>query len=182
MKKFITLVLGVLLNTLIFADWLDNMTYDRQSKKASEMVERVAFIRPNDKNGKTAVEVIYKKGARNGEVKVYTEEGGLLVEGYYKDDKKDGLWKFYLNGAGILHFSETYANGLLNGEKTGYYKDGKTIAKVTNYINGKREGKEIQYYKDGKTVDIETNYIDDKETGERKEFYYTGEKSAYGYI
>jgi len=40
----------------------------------------------------------YVNGILEGIVKIYNDTGSLLREGYYKADKKDGIWKYYKNG------------------------------------------------------------------------------------
>lgn len=41
---------------------------------------------------------VYKNGEIHGPVKIFNGKGELLIEGQYKRDKKDGLWKYYENG------------------------------------------------------------------------------------
>ncbi|TYB76965.1 toxin-antitoxin system YwqK family antitoxin [Bizionia myxarmorum] len=40
----------------------------------------------------------YKMGALHGEAQFFDEAGELLVEGMYKNDQKNGVWKYYENG------------------------------------------------------------------------------------
>ncbi|MEO8933722.1 MAG: toxin-antitoxin system YwqK family antitoxin, partial [Xanthomarina sp.] len=49
-------------------------------------------------NGKTMKSYVYKKGLLHGEAKFYTASGVLEIEGQYKNDAKDGIWKYYKDG------------------------------------------------------------------------------------
>ncbi len=188
MKKMLLLVLGIIfINVSIFGDWIDDMTYDKQSKEMSKKLTKigseeseVVFTRPNDTNGLKAMEVIYKNGGRNGSVKVYHVNGNLFIDGNYKNDQRDGKWMFYTE-ENILKFIENYKNGMLNGVKKEFYEDGKTLLLLTNYKNNKKEGEKIKYYKAGKGIETITNYKNDKEDGEIKDFYKDGKKYGLGF-
>ncbi len=43
-------------------------------------------------------EFLYENGVLHGPVKYFDPEGKLLIEGNYKRDRKDGLWKYYKDG------------------------------------------------------------------------------------
>lgn len=49
-------------------------------------------------NGKEMKTYIYKKGILHGEAKFYNASGALEIDGQYKNDKKDGIWKYYKDG------------------------------------------------------------------------------------
>ncbi|HLV15797.1 MAG TPA: hypothetical protein VKY41_11495 [Xanthomarina sp.] len=49
-------------------------------------------------SGKEMKTYVYKKGILHGEAKFYNASGELEIEGQYKNDKKDGIWKYYKNG------------------------------------------------------------------------------------
>lgn len=51
----------------------------------------------------------YKNGIFHGEFKKWDNHGNLLGVGYYKDGKKDKLWKIYIND--ILKAEILYDNG-----------------------------------------------------------------------
>ncbi|GGG53581.1 toxin-antitoxin system YwqK family antitoxin [Bizionia arctica] len=40
----------------------------------------------------------YENGLLHGEAKFYLAEGALEIEGQYKNDQKDGIWKYYKDG------------------------------------------------------------------------------------
>ena len=44
----------------------------------------------------------YNDGQLQGEALHYDAHGNLVIEGFYKEDKKYGLWKYYKNGEVVL--------------------------------------------------------------------------------
>jgi antitoxin component YwqK of YwqJK toxin-antitoxin module len=49
-------------------------------------------------NGKEMKIYHYVDGILQGEAKFFKAEGDLEIEGQYKNDKKDGIWKYYKDG------------------------------------------------------------------------------------
>ncbi|MCX7549322.1 toxin-antitoxin system YwqK family antitoxin [Xanthomarina sp. F2636L] len=49
-------------------------------------------------NGNEMKTYVYSKGLLHGEAKFYDATGALEIEGQYKNDRKDGIWKYYKNG------------------------------------------------------------------------------------
>ena len=86
----------------------------------------------------------YKDDKKEGLWKYYHDNGQLKREGNYKDGKEDGLWKYYL-----------FNNGHLTSE--GYYKDGYENGVWKKYsLNGEiqwertyKKGEVIYDYEDG---------------------------------
>ena len=93
-------------------------------------------------------------GTKNGAYKGYSEYGGILLQGSYKDDAPIGKWtENYLDGK--LHFIKIYTS-------PGY----------TNFdVN---DGKIISYYEDGKTIKYERNFKNHELDGDCKEYDETG--------
>jgi hypothetical protein len=111
-------------------------------------------------------------GVKNGMFKGYSEYGGILMQGVFKNNKPIGKWiENYTNGK--LHFIKIYdspGNSLfdvIDGKIISYYEDGKTIKYERNFKNLELEGVEKEYYEDGtlKFEGINTN----------GQFEYTGE-------
>ncbi len=108
-----------------------------------------------------------------------------LEEGFYKDDKKHGEWKFYDPGEGYLRQVAFYINGELNGKERNFHPSG-TIASEGENRNGSRVGTWKIFYPDGK-LQAEGSYSpsDDpeirfKRTGIWKEYYRNGKLFAEG--
>ena len=95
----------------------------------------------------------YKNDKKNGAWKYYLNQKPLCTI-FFKDNLRDSIWKsFYTNGK--LHCLDNYKNGLQNGLYEFYSENGiKLISK--NYINDVLNGKYILYNKEGEEkIDIE---------------------------
>lgn len=99
-------------------------------------------------NGKISWEI--KRAGENTFVeRRYSSDGKVTLEGYYKGNKKEGLWTSY------------------------QYRTGARVkAVVTSYKNGKRSGLLKTFFKSG-TVKSEIAYLDDERSGPAR-FYYEG--------
>ena len=78
------------------------------------------------------------KVVKDGPFVFYTDGGGKLIEGNYRDGMQEGLWTtWYENGqrSAIDHFH----SGLQDGLHTSWYANGQK-ALEGNYRAGKREG------------------------------------------
>jgi len=90
----------------------------------------------------------------------YYDGGNLMAEGKYVNQKKDGLWKYYLNEeSNPVVSTETYNNGVLDGENITYYPDTGEPAEILLLENGKKNGKLLKYFPDGKLM-TESYYKD----------------------
>jgi antitoxin component YwqK of YwqJK toxin-antitoxin module len=148
----------------------------------------------------------YKDGKLNGLYECYDSNGKLFNKGFYKDDKKCGLWEYYNLPDGGLHYKEhykngktymyfyhlngklheqkCYKNGKLHGLKKSYYQSGE-ISSIEYYKDGKPHGKHISYGLKGKISRLE-RYKDGKYHGvceryynghlEYKKYYKNGKK------
>ena len=94
-----------------------------------------------------------------------TEDGTLLlIEGGFRNDKREGEWKWY-NTGNTLWQKGSYVNGKREGEWIAYYlTHSEVLQDRGNYVNGEREGKFEYYdttgtligydiYKNGKLID-----------------------------
>ncbi|MFT6718447.1 MAG: antitoxin component YwqK of YwqJK toxin-antitoxin module, partial [Sphingobacteriales bacterium] len=107
-------------------------------------------------------------------IRSFFMEGGLLAEGIYIDQKKEGKWKFY-SGNGFLISAEFYTEGVRNGESIVYSEKGKVVSEAIyskgtlngpflinypngvikeerTYANGNIVGKEIKRYPNNKIM------------------------------
>lgn len=82
----------------------------------------------------------------------YDQKKFKVSEGELKDKKPNGLWKYYHFQSEHLMSIENYKNGVLNGEKIEYYKNGQ-IAEKDNYSEGKLNGKHFRYAENGNLIE-----------------------------
>ena len=67
----------------------------------------------------------------------YSENGNPSSEVEYHNNKMNGIWKlFYTSENGAIRLKANYVNGVLEGERIGYYKNG-TIKRSEFYNSGK---------------------------------------------
>ena len=98
-------------------------------------------------------------------------------EGLYKNDIKVGLWKEYDDVTlCCLAKTETFVDGLEEGEFTEYYRSGEIKYKGF-YFKGKKKGEGKEFYKNGKIKEIE-NF----DTGEITQFFENGKVETNGFV
>lgn len=86
-------------------------------------------------NGQIMIQGTYRDGKKEGFWKEYLRNGVPKAEGTYQNDKKEGLWIIYYPG-GKKHFEGMYRNGERDGEWIEYAGDGSVFARIV-YKNGK---------------------------------------------
>ena len=118
-----------------------------------------------------AKELIYEvnNGLKNGKYTKYSNEGEILEEGIYQNNKQEGEWKYYHTN-GNLEASGKFAGG--DGGNLGntgipkngreglwkyYYESGK-IEGTSPYNKGLIVGLSIEYYENGNKKE-EVNYV-----------------------
>ena len=91
--------------------------------------------------------LVNKKEIKNGYYKEFSYSGDLTVIGYYVDDKEDGEWIYFEDGAKIK--METYKMGILDGRYEEYGKN--EVLRISGfYSNNKKVG--IQTFYDSKGI------------------------------
>jgi hypothetical protein len=158
MKVIIILLASLSLSISAFSQKLVKTYYDRYNTKIQSEYYTDAY------------------GEKVGTFKGYSEYGGILLQGSYKDGAPIGKWtENYLDGK--LHFIrifDTPGNGLkvVNGKIISYYEDGKTIEVEKNLKNGDYDGVYKEYNKNG-TLTLEGIYVNGvfQRTGESKRIY-----------
>lgn len=140
-----------------------------------------------DKNGKVYYET---KVARSGtQVVLYNQYKDKTAEGLFKEDNRQGEWKFY-NPNGVINSIETYEKGELNGLITNYL-DTDIPSSTINYKNNEYEGLYTAYYSNGK-IKTQGHYINGEKYGiwinyevngavENQYFYFADNKKVWGY-
>jgi antitoxin component YwqK of YwqJK toxin-antitoxin module len=78
-------------------------------------------------------------------VKFLSSRGKVISEGNMEVKKYVGKWTYYHKSSNDVMTTETYnSNGLLQGEKLVFYKDG-VVAERANYVDGKLQGESNWY-------------------------------------
>jgi antitoxin component YwqK of YwqJK toxin-antitoxin module len=78
-------------------------------------------------------------------VKFLSSRGKVISEGKMIGKKYVDKWTYYHKNSNAVMTTETYnSNGLLQGEKLVFYKDG-VVAERANYVNGKLQGESNWY-------------------------------------
>jgi len=130
MKLLLTLGIVLLLNIFqISAQQLIKTFYDFKKTKVKEEYFADSY------------------GVKTGKYKEYSEFGGILVEGTYKNDIKTGAWK-YKNGSANTTNIETYNDsGVENGLWLRYCEFNRKIKFIEgNYKDGKKDGSWTEYF------------------------------------
>jgi antitoxin component YwqK of YwqJK toxin-antitoxin module len=102
----------------------------------------------------------------------YFPGGKKMAVGNYLDEKKDSLWQFYSEFTGNVVSSDTYQNGVINGESKVFYPEGE-LSEIQIYKDGVKDGPWEQYFPDGKLKLRGSFNAGDKE-GKFKAFYNSG--------
>lgn len=169
---------------LEFEKELDKISYDGNAKSLSRTTYKankspVHYARPFDGVvGVRAVEVDYIDGKREGRVVFNKPSGEILIEGAYKNDKKDGLWRYFPNG--FLEREQEFKNGIYSGKNIFYYPNGNIRISI-NYVKGKKDGEVLEYYESG-ALWSKGKYVNNRLDGDFEIYYPSGAlymKSSY---
>ena len=124
-------------------------------------------------NGQVILEAVYRDNKLNGEMVRYKETGEILSRETYEDGVLHGTAYYYQYKASGKAWSEcVYQHALLHGPRKVYYPSG-TLKAEENFRHGKLRGERITYYKNGNT-ETKENYLDGKLTGERTLYFPEG--------
>ena len=148
-------------------------------------------------NGSLKSEACFKQGLPEGEVKIYDNQGRIVVKEYYSRGLNEGKSLRYnytskgyrkeemffshgrlegirkiLNENDKIRLYEEYKGGVLNGITKIFNEEG-SLEIQTPYRHGKKHGKRIFYYPDGNIMH-EENYVSGLLEGERKTFFKNG--------
>lgn len=96
--------------------------------------------------------LVYNDDGTEADAKIYHPNGFLASAGKYKNQLKEGKWKFYSSETeGWLINEEDYSKNIRNGLSVKYYPDGSVAEKIT-YINGMKEGEWLKYHPGGRLL------------------------------
>ncbi len=98
-------------------------------------------------DGALWAEMEYKNNVRNGKSIVYYPNGNIQQEGFYIDDKEEGLFKEYYE-TGELKREANLKNGVQDGVLKAYYKDG-SLQTIQFFNNGLPDSTFKSFYSNG---------------------------------
>jgi antitoxin component YwqK of YwqJK toxin-antitoxin module len=117
--------------------------------------------------------LVYSTNGREAEARIYHPNGFIASEGRYRDQKKEGVWKFYSEFVeGYLVSEETYSGNLRNGRSVKLYPDG-TVAEKMDFVNDTAQGEWIKLFPDS-TMCLKTSITDGKINGKFEAWYENG--------
>jgi antitoxin component YwqK of YwqJK toxin-antitoxin module len=169
--------------------------YEYHPTKKKSVVEEVA---PSVVKGKEQEEVTYPRDAKKPEIIAHvkafsdnsTKFNGPYVEyrtggekkhseGNFKDDKRDGVWKYY-HPNGQVAKEVNYVDGKLDGQWTQFNEDGSKEVDVS-YKSGARDGMWTFYSKPEKdkkqTIVMTQNFSKGILSGQMIQYYPNGQKA-----
>lgn len=139
----------------------DDIRYQGQFKD-DKPVGKFVYYYPE---GQIRSIITHSENSNRSEAYFYQPTKELVAHGIYRGEKKDSIWSQFLP-TGHYSYTETYKNGLLNGERITYYgqeavedPNVKLILRKSNFVNGKAEGKFVEYFPDG-IIKTEGQYVD----------------------
>lgn len=110
-------------------------------------------------------------------VEDFYENGVLKSVGYYNNNKKEGIWKFY-DTDGKLSRSGSYINGKMNGIWNNYYNNG-AVSSSVNFDNDRLEGESKYFHQNGTIKEI-GDFKNDLKEGVWKTFDENGKLISTG--
>lgn len=128
--------------------YFDNgkVKYEGQFHKGKPMGEFTYYY----KKGSVKATSAFSKDGTIAHNVTYYENGSKMAEGKYFNQKKDSVWRYYLDeDNNPLVSTETYVSGALNGESVTYYPDSGEPAEILILKDGIKDGKLIKYFPDG---------------------------------
>ncbi len=124
--------------------------------------------------------VVFSDDGIIGNSTTYYKNGDLMAKGKYINQKKDSVWRYYLNEKNNQLISiETYKNGKLDGESITYYPDNGKPAEIVIYENDQKNGKLLKYFPDGLLM-TESYYKNDQPDGDFKHYHPDGKIQIIG--
>jgi antitoxin component YwqK of YwqJK toxin-antitoxin module len=156
----------------------DQIRYSGQFNHGKEIDTFNYYTLSQGKSVLSAVKV-FRPDTDVAEVSFYTSTGGLISKGQMKGKTYTGTWVYYHKNSDQVMILENYnTNGVLDGEKKVYYKNG-TLAEDSTYKNGKLQGKVSWYAEDGQLFKMLT-YEQDVLSGPGEYFEPGGKIASKG--
>ena len=137
---------GLVIDETFFGDSLQNTRIEKEFYEGSKQLKSIKTYDLNDEtirvktfydNGQlsTSTNYIKQKGfsKKHGNYKSYYEDGQLHIEGDYKKDKKNGVWKKYNEGGHVVE-EYTYDGNYITVREIDYYYQTKDSPKLSKII------------------------------------------------
>ncbi|MDC6367194.1 MULTISPECIES: energy transducer TonB [Flavobacteriaceae] len=122
------------LYTILFTLTISNIISQEIIEEKNRQKNEVYHVLKTDKN------------IKHGPYKKYFKRKLPRISGQYKDDKKDGVWKYYFWDGSISKIG-SFENGLKDSIWTRYVGDGRILEKG-RFSKGKKNGEWLYYYWD----------------------------------
>lgn len=105
--------------------------------------------------------------------KMFNEQGILVAQGTFYDQKKHGLWQYFENNQLIAE--DMFDKGVLDGTSTIYWQttQNKQAAEVKNWEQGEKQGAWLWFYESGQ-VRMNAYYVHNKLEGKFTVYYANG--------
>ncbi len=84
---------------------------------------------------------------KHGNYTLFSKQGKPALKGHYINGAKSGVWKTFENGSLVLE--ETYKNDKRNGAYINYYPENRQIKEEGSYVDGVASGTWKLYYSNG---------------------------------
>ncbi|MEI8278565.1 MAG: TonB family protein, partial [Bacteroidota bacterium] len=149
MNRYLQLITLLFLPLFSFAQ-NDTIYFDRNWKKCSQstavyyrLVQPVSqtkfkvidYFVSNNKIAMTGYSAWPDTLVKNGYFVFYNQNGIIDREGNFIVDHGQGLWKYYYPDTAIVWFTQNYNVGILHGEFSSYYRNGK-VKRTAMYNKG----------------------------------------------
>lgn len=115
---------------------------------------------------------------REGKSIYYFRNGNIKLEGSYKNDLKEGLFKGYYEDTGDLKAKLYYKNGMKHGVSRWYYNDNEKLETEMTFSDDKPDGISKSYYENGSIGDS-SYYMNGVRQGNRILHHKNGELKMY---
>ena len=143
---------------------------------APNSLEKPRIERWYHPSGTAAAEIPYRNNRYEGIAKYYYEESGALqAEASYKDGRLSGHYRCY-GKTGIVQCEQIYKDGQLDGVSRWYSESG-TLLTLVSYRNGKSDGQNKEFYEGGQ-LKSEASFKQGLQDGLGKSYYKNGKLKA----
>ena len=115
---------------------------------------------------------------RDGLYTMLHENGQKMMEGYYQDGKRQGLWPIWWYGDGAKHSEGYYQDGKIQRLSAFWHDDQKMSE--DHYQDDKMQGLSTRWHENGQKA-REGHYQDNKKQGLWTWWHDNGQKSQEGY-
>ena len=101
-----------------------------------------------DRNGRTRALVSLRDGTKHGAVVLYDTAGAPVLNGSYRDDRRDGTW-WGRSALGRPMTMATYADGVKDGLQCQWWPNGR-LRHAEHYHMGVQHGLLLRFKRDGR--------------------------------